>query len=191
MDAAANTPGCADHPSRATTEPCARCGRFVCDWCVKTSPNWARGQCVTCQRFTEASRRSEMEVTNGMKGVIVLLIVQGIGLTFEFGREWQVVMSDPTYPEWLVVIGVLGLITAAAALLIGLGRKLGIRLAQGSLSFVVLLNLLNLPFTEFDARAVIVTLVRLLLYFIALRYLFFSREVRDAIATDRRKLEST
>src|SRR5262245_45641633 len=41
---------CPDHPTRDVVETCMRCGRFLCDWCVKLSPSWGPGLCASCQR---------------------------------------------------------------------------------------------------------------------------------------------
>jgi hypothetical protein len=41
---------CSEHPGRAATTPCVRCGGFICDWCVKLAPSWGAGLCLTCQK---------------------------------------------------------------------------------------------------------------------------------------------
>src|SRR5439155_5363713 len=44
-------PRCVDHPTRSAEAACLRCGRFICDWCVKLAPSWApASHCPPCQK---------------------------------------------------------------------------------------------------------------------------------------------
>lgn len=63
---------CVDHPTRAGATACLRCGRFVCDWCIKLAPSWAPGHCGACQQVIRRPV-STSEPTSGMRAVTLIL----------------------------------------------------------------------------------------------------------------------
>lgn len=130
-----------------------------------------------------------------MKGILLLLVYQAIGLFFEFARLWD--SFELTYgantADWeagafidLAIFMGLSLTTLAAAVLLAFGAKLGLRLAQVSLSALLAVfligNGLELPAGSAIARA----LFQLALLLFGLRYLFFSPEVRQALSSENR-----
>jgi hypothetical protein len=67
---------CPDHPTRVTTDTCVRCGRFLCDWCILTAPDWAPRSCAPCQQIVFKAAPPPIRLQVGI--LIVLVAMSGV-----------------------------------------------------------------------------------------------------------------
>src|SRR5262249_8680179 len=83
---------CVDHPGRAVAATCLRCGRFVCDWCVKLAPSWGHGLCLDCQKKKGAG--TVRSAGNWMTGPLLLAgVALLISPSLGFFRIWETIRA--------------------------------------------------------------------------------------------------
>ncbi|MFT3710165.1 MAG: hypothetical protein QM817_21270 [Archangium sp.] len=68
---------------RPSEQTCARCGVFLCDWCVKLAPDWGAGLCSDCVRHT-APKTPVVRASFGASFLVAFLVLSGISAFVSF-----------------------------------------------------------------------------------------------------------
>lgn len=96
---------CGEHPDRRAETPCARCGTFICDWCVKLAPSWAPGLCLPCQKRTAGVEPGRIPLTRGFIVVAAATLLCPFMTLNELGETVR--LRQGTSEERLLAVAVL------------------------------------------------------------------------------------